>query len=94
MKNSPLLLTEKERKVHPIELSFLFNYLRPDFYRARSINPSKNLWHPPEALGQQDVGHSGVAAGRGDFSQSSLIFSRGLWTPLNCLHALHSSRLL
>jgi hypothetical protein len=54
-------------------IKFALAYLRPDFYRVRSINSSKNLWHPPEALGQQDVGHSGVAAGRGDLSQSSSI---------------------
>lgn len=24
--------------------------VRQDFFRARSKNPFKNLWHPPEAL--------------------------------------------
>jgi len=56
--------------------------LRPDFYRACSINSFKNLWHPPEALGQQDVGHSGVDAGYGELSQSSSIFQQGFVVPL------------
>jgi len=43
--------------------------VRPDFSRAFSRNSFYNLWHPPEALGQQDVCHSGVAARRGDLSR-------------------------
>ncbi|MGE7689470.1 hypothetical protein ACQKMI_09675 [Lysinibacillus sp. NPDC097214] len=36
--------------------------------------------HPPEALGQRDVGHSVVATGGGVLRLSSSI-SAGVWTP-------------
>jgi len=44
----------------------------------------------PEALGQQDVGHSVVATGRGALRLSSSI-SVGIWTPIEKEPHPHSS---
>jgi len=45
------------------------NMPRHNYVRNRLCASTKNaipiLWHPPEALGQRDVGHSVVATGRG-----------------------------